>query len=319
MESCWPPTATSRVRMPKSLPSKASVASTSRPRSTQDLGHLRLLQPDDGDRAGLDDAALLGGDVLHRAAEEPLVVDRDRGHDGDLPVDDVGRVPRAAHADLDDGHVDGRVRERRVGHGDDHLEVGHPGAALGDRAGVDHLDERQHVVVGRDELLGRDRLAVQRDALADVVQVRGGEPPGGQAHLAQQPLDHPRGRRLAVGAGDVDDREGALGVAQQLHHRGDPVQRRLEVVLGGAGEDRLLHLPHPLAQVELLGGLLLGRVGTTGHHCTPSVSAGAVAGAVSDVAGTSGCCCRSGRVIHTWSGTPPPPASWWVSTKPLER
>ena len=108
--------------------------------------------------------------------------------------------------------------------------------------------------------------------------MRRGEPPGGQAHLAQQPLDHPRGRRLAVGAGDVDDREGALGVAQQLHHRGDAVQRRLEVVLGGAGEDRLLDLPHPLAQVELLGGLALGRVRTTGHDCTPSVSAGAVAG-----------------------------------------
>ena len=44
----------------------------------QDLGDVGLLQPDDRDRAGLDDPALLGGDVLHRAAEEPLVVDRDR-------------------------------------------------------------------------------------------------------------------------------------------------------------------------------------------------------------------------------------------------
>src|SRR5690606_511382 len=80
------------------------------------------------------------------------------------------------------------------------------------------------------------------DPLPDVVQVRAGEPPGPQPQLAQQPLGHPRRRGLAVGAGEVDDREGPLRVAEQLHDPADTVQRRLDRVLVGPGQDLLGHL-----------------------------------------------------------------------------
>ena len=83
-------------------------------------------------------------------------------------VDDVGRVPAAAHADLDDGDVHGRVGEGRVRHAGQHLEEGQPVLLLG----VDHLDVRLDVVVRLDEPLGGDRRAVQADPLGDRLDVR---------------------------------------------------------------------------------------------------------------------------------------------------
>src|SRR5664280_244763 len=41
----------------------------------QNLGDLRLLQGTDHQRAGLEDAGLLGGDALHRRAQKPFVVE----------------------------------------------------------------------------------------------------------------------------------------------------------------------------------------------------------------------------------------------------
>ena len=58
------------------------------------------------------------------------VVERDRGDDGDPRVGHVGGVPRAAHADLDDGDVDRRVGEQRVGHADHDLEEATSGRSL---------------------------------------------------------------------------------------------------------------------------------------------------------------------------------------------
>ena len=129
------------------------------------------------------------------------VVERDGRDDGDPRVDDVGGVPRAAHADLDDGDVDRRVGEEGVGHADHDLEEAHRDVA----ARVDHLHVRRDVVVGLDEALGAHRLAVQDDPLPDRLQVRAGEAADAQAEPAQQFVDHPRRRRLAVGAGHLDD------------------------------------------------------------------------------------------------------------------
>ena len=76
-------------------------------------------------------------------------------------------------------------------------------------------------------------------------QVRAGEPAGAQAVLADQPLDHARRRRLAVGARDVDDPVRLLRVAQQLHDGERPVERRVDLVLGRARQD---------PAVDLVGG-----------------------------------------------------------------
>ena len=224
----------------------------------EDLCDVRLLRPDDGNRVGLDDPRLLGGDVDDVVAEEVLVVERDRGDHGNRAVRDVRRVPAPAEAHLDDGDVHGGVGERGIRDRHEHLEVGHPRPVLGDRLRIDHLDEGDHVVIGVEELLAADRLAGQRDPLTHAVQVRRGEAAGPQPHLREQRVDDARRGRLAVRAGQVDGGIAALRVAEQLHHRGDAVQARLEVVLGGAGEDRRLHLTHPPHELEVARGLALG-------------------------------------------------------------
>ena len=66
--------------------------------------------------------------------------------------------------------------------------------------------------------------------------------PDAQAERDDQRLDHPRGRGLAVGAGEVDRRVGALRVAEQLHERLDAVQGRVELGLGPAAQQRVLDL-----------------------------------------------------------------------------
>ena len=49
----------------------------------------------------------------------------DRSDDGRVRVEHVGGVPQASHADLDDGHVHGRVGELPDGHGGEHFEEAH--------------------------------------------------------------------------------------------------------------------------------------------------------------------------------------------------
>ena len=167
------------------------------------------------------------------------MVQGDRGHDGDRRVEHVRRVPRPAHADLDGGDVDRRVGERGVGHRHEDLEERHPRGARGGTAGVDEVDVRDDVVVGRDEPVGRQGFPVDRDALAHLEEVGTGEAAGAQAVLAEQPLGHPGRRGLAVRPREVHRPERRLRVAQQPADLGDAVERRDEVVLGGARQ----HLP----------------------------------------------------------------------------
>ena len=103
---------------PRTPGPRAAASHPPRRAPQEHLGGLGRLLGQDGDRAGLDDPGLLPGDRRDVVTEEALVVERDRRDHGDLGVDDVGRVPGAAHADLDDGHVDRRVGERRVRHAD---------------------------------------------------------------------------------------------------------------------------------------------------------------------------------------------------------
>ena len=124
--------------------------------------------------------------------------------------------------------------------------------------GVDEVGVRRDVVEGAHELLVGERLPVDADPLAHLLQVRAGEAAGAQVERTHQRLDHPAGRGLAVGAGQVDGPEGALRVAEQLGERLDPVQARLEPGLGPAGQQGVLDLGEGLgrAGVRRLLGLL---------------------------------------------------------------
>ena len=163
--SSWPPTATSRRSTPNSTPSRAGPAPHLAARgSQQHLGRLGGLLGQDRDRARLDDPRLLRWrSALDGVAEQLGVVQVDRRHDRDDAVGHVRGVPGAAHADLDDPRRRPGRRRRSANASavsTSKYDIGGPPVDLA--AGVDQLQVRREVVVGRDEPLDVDRLAVER-------------------------------------------------------------------------------------------------------------------------------------------------------------
>ena len=180
-------------------------------------------------------------------AEEPLVVDRDRRDDSDLRVRDVGAVPGAADADLDDRRVDGCVGEGGKGHARQDFEERQWHLA----ARVDEVEVRRDLVVRRQEARLVDGTAVKADAFAHGVQVRAGEPAGAQTELTQQRVDHAGGRRLAVRARHLDHRRRGLGRAEQVEQHADAVETGVDLVLGCAADDGPLDLGHPFGHRQV--------------------------------------------------------------------
>ena len=178
------------------------------------------------------------GDLGDRLAEPVGVVDVDRREHRDVAVGGVGRVPRAAHADLEHEHVDRRIGEGDEGEHGQQLEERQRRVVRRHELGVDEVDERRDLVprVG-DRGIG-DRLAVDHDALGEPLQVRAREQAGAQAVRAQQALDDAARRRLAVRAGDVDDAVGALRVVEQLEHAARALDARLHPALALALQQR---------------------------------------------------------------------------------
>ena len=78
----------------------------------QHLRRLGRLRGEHRDRARLDDAGLLGGDLVDGVAQVSGVVERDRRDHRDPAVGDVRRVPAAAQPTSTHRDVDRRVRER---------------------------------------------------------------------------------------------------------------------------------------------------------------------------------------------------------------
>ena len=168
------------------------------------------------------------------------MIEGDRREDGDLSVAHVRRIPLAAHAHLDDGDVDRRVGEGGEGQHGEGLEVGEGLLGVGDQFGVDHVDIGPDVrPVGRKRPVG-DRLAIDHDAFVDAHQVGTGHEPGAQPVGAQNALRDSARRRLAVGAGHVNDRVAALRVAQQLGHPAGRLQPRLRRGFAHAGQKLLV-------------------------------------------------------------------------------
>ena len=180
--------------------------------------------------------------------------------------------PTTRRGHLDDRDVDGGVGERGVRHGDEHLKKVSGGPPPRDRARVDELDDREHLVVDLHEALREIELTPDGDPLEERVQVRRGEPADVQAHRAQQRVDHPRRPGLAVRAGDVDDREAALRVAEQLH---DLRNRSSDGSMSGSGARERIDASTSRirsVQLELVRGVALGGIGGRAHP--PIVHAG---------------------------------------------
>jgi len=175
-----------------------------------------VVDADDHRRPGLDDAGLLAGDVSDGRAGELGVVEADIGDDRDLRLGDVGGVPSAKHADLENDHVHGGVGEVPEGGGGHRLEVGgaHTGHDLQAGDGCDLLAE----------VVAQYRFGVAPDPLSDVFKVRARVRADGQTRGHEEPGDHLDGRSLAVRAGHMNDGGAVLRVAHGGAESTDVVQ-----------------------------------------------------------------------------------------------
>ena len=149
------------------------------------------------------------------------MIQPDRGDHADLRLADVRGVQPAAEARLEDGHVHPPERELDPGRGRDELEEGRGevGLGRGDGRMVRPEDLRQG-----DDAFIRERVPVDLDPLADRDEVRTGVEAGPAAVGALDGLDHRARGALAVGAGDMETRGGALRVGQAGGEHGHPLR-----------------------------------------------------------------------------------------------
>ncbi len=203
------------------------------------------LATDDGGASGLDDAGLLGGDLFDGVAQPCHVVHIDRPDDRGVGVEHVGGVPAAAHADLHDGHVDRSVGEFPDGHGGEHFEEAHLRLAELVHLHIDDGDQILDLVPGVDEIVIGKLLAVDGDALVDVLQMRRGVQAGAHAVGTADGLRHAGGGPLAVGAGDVDHAERLLRMPHDVENHLHTTQVEVRgVALRRTAHDVALDVDH---------------------------------------------------------------------------
>jgi hypothetical protein len=168
-------------------------------------------------RPRLDDARLLAGDVL-QAAGVVDVVQPDVGDDRDAAVRDVGRVPSAEQPDLDHGGVHRQIGEPAERRRREDLEPARRRAhQVGETRDVaDHLAEGGLA----------DRFAAPAHALGDRFEVGARVGADAQVRRLEEPGREACGRRLAVGAGDVEHRVLVLRVGHEPDELAHAVERR---------------------------------------------------------------------------------------------
>ena len=130
---------------------------------------------DENRDALLDDAGLLGGDLLQRVAQQRGVLQPDVGDDAQDRDDDVRGVEPSPESCFDHGHLDVALREVVEGHRRGHFEER--------QLQIDHLfavlvHEVHHLLLG-------NHLAVHADPFAEVLQVGRGEEPRAVAGLLE--------------------------------------------------------------------------------------------------------------------------------------
>ena len=115
---------------------------------------------------------------------------------------DVRSVEPPAHANLEHCHLDFRLTKQREGDGRRRLEECRRRVEL-TRLG-ELMDRRSEGRRLTSQICRRDRTTVDREALFQINQMRGGEATGGQAATPQGGFDHRGDGSLAVRPGDDD-------------------------------------------------------------------------------------------------------------------
>ena len=167
--------------------------------------------------AGSHHAGFLARNRRQGPAELLRVVAGDLGDHTEHGVRDVRRVETAAQADLEDGRVDLVCREVEPGRGGETLEVGRRRRS----GGSERASE-----VGSEFGLG-DRLAVDAEALLDVLEVGGGVEAAAVTGGGQERRQRRARRALAVRARDQDRGYSPLGIAEGAEEVADRVEAEL--------------------------------------------------------------------------------------------
>ena len=202
----------------------------------QDLCRLHSLTSKNRMRSRFDDPGLLPRDLGDRTAQQMSVIKIDWSDHRNICIGNIGRIPGAAQADLDDCDIDRRIGKCGVGHCRDDLEEGQRHAI--NLAFVNHCNIRLDLAPHLVEAFIADRLPVDGDPLGHAQYVWTGESTGTKAIGSQQRFDHGRGTALAVGAGQVDDRVSPLWIAKQLGQRPDPAEARCWAMFRPAAGER---------------------------------------------------------------------------------
>ena len=176
--------------------------------SLHDLHNTLRLRVENGAAAGFDDAGLLLRDLFQRVTEDRGVLETDVGDDGGLRRgNDVGGVKLAAHADLQ--HHDVAVH----GFKKEHAECGHQLKFRGMYG--EGIGGFEHTLCQRDKHLIRDHFAVDLHSLVKAVKVRRGKQSRAVAGGVQDRGENRRGRAFAVRAGDMNELERLLRIAEE--------------------------------------------------------------------------------------------------------
>ena len=180
---------------------------------------LPALAVEDGPAARLDDAGLLPGDKGDGVPQLLRVLQAQIGDDRHLGGGDhVGGVQTPPQAHLQYHDVTGPLLEPHHGHGGHQLELG--GRVGHVPGGLQHpLGDPPQVLVG-------DGDPVDLEPLAELPQVGGGVQAGAVSRPAQHAGHHGGGGALAVGAGDVDEFQPQMGVAQPAQQLPGALQPR---------------------------------------------------------------------------------------------
>ena len=192
--------------------------------------------------------AMIAGDSPRYFAWS-TAIGREHGH---VRVHHVGRVPGAAHADLDDGGVDRGIREGGVRHGRRRSRRRTAGGrAPASTRWVYGATSLKAVTNASSSIGSPSRL------IRSVIDSRCG--------LVNRPTRSPR---VAISVSTIRavevlplvpvrwiDRVGALGVAEQLHERLDAVQRGVELGLRPPAQQRVLDLGIGLGQSRIGAGV----------------------------------------------------------------
>ena len=170
------------------------------------------------------------------------------GEDGHVGVDDVGGIQATAQAHLDHRRVDRLIGEEGEGRRSRQLEIREPDPLV---ALLEDVGESRHVGHRLGELLGCGVAAQDAEPFFDRFEMGGYVRPGVQPVGEQEQSRHPCRRRLAVRAGDVDDRISLVRRAHRLDEQPDPLQPGLHSPRRCGRPDRRVLRSNPCEPTEI--------------------------------------------------------------------